>query len=141
MHNFDLNVLQKCLNYMNFQNSLIFIGGKSFKYYNETNLYNEIKNLTKTNYNHANFLDDIENYSKIKFREFNVQNNFLQSLNFNKPDFNLRLPNSNSYTIQKDKNWICKGLSNLDCKKKYKVKSLIPNLFYNKDGIEIWHFV
>lgn len=123
-------------------NSLIFLGAKSFIDFNETYIYKVLNNFSQNPYlNDSTFLKEKDNFNKIQYGEKRLNNYFLLKLNDRKIESNLKLPEMNSILRVKDKFTYCKGLDIIECKKKYKIKNVFPNLFYKKNGVEIWYYV
>ena len=142
MKKFDPNVLHSYIRNMTFENSIIFLGSRTFKHFNESYMYKIVNNFTKnSNFNHSKFLENKEKHYKIKYSDHKLNSDIMWHLLKRKISSNLTFPIFNHSKSHKEKQTICKGLTIKECKKKYESKTNVPQVIYNKNDVEIWHLV
>ena len=138
----DPNIIHNYLKNMTFQNSIIFLGSRTFKHFNDTYMFKVLNNFTKdNNFNHTNFLSNKEPNYKIKYREYKLNEDLIWHFMRRRINSDISFPDLNSTKIFKEKDSICKQMSLKDCKKKHESNSSIPEKVHADNNIDIWHLV
>jgi secreted Zn-dependent insulinase-like peptidase len=135
---------------MTLHNSIIFIGARSFKHFNDTYLYKVLHKVNPTqekNYTESQFLSNKEKWYKTKWTEYKLDEDdiwhiFKRSLKDSRmflPEFNFNLTSNKAKSNSLCYNEKGKKIPKKDCVKLFKNdrKNILPNLIYNQTGENI----